>query len=342
MRYNPVVSLSKSIEKYAARCIAKIPSNIARRLTSTVEVDGQTLDPHLRMILAVNKRNGGFETHGSVEGARESYYHIAKILEKPEAPANETENSSVVTEEGPVPIRMYRPAGPGPRPAVIFFHGGGYTIGDLETHDGLCRRFCRELAATVIAVDYRLAPEHPFPAGIDDCVAVTKWVVESADSLGIDPGRIALAGDSAGGNFAAVVSQEVPGIAFQLLIYPGTDARVHTHSKDLFAHGFGLDTTTVDWFFETYANGASGDDPRISPAASSTLAQSPPTHVATAGFDVLRDEGLAFAAMLKDAGVACTVNNHDSLGHGFVHLTRLPGCDRAVASLVEALRRGLG
>lgn len=335
------MNLSRSIEKYAARCIANIPTRIAKRLTKTVKVDGQTLDPHLRIVLAVNKRNGGFETHDSVESARKAYYHIAKVLEKPEAPACDTKNTSVNTEDGPVPIRIYQPAGHGPHPAVIYFHGGGYTIGDLETHDGLCRRFCRELRATVIAVDYRLAPEHPFPAGLNDCAAVTQWVVDSATSLGVDPGRIALAGDSAGGNFAAVISQEVSGIAFQLLIYPGTDARLHTNSKDLFADGFGLDKTTIDWFFKTYAKGAARDNPRISPAASTTLAKSPPTHVATAGFDVLRDEGLAFAAKLKDAGVSCSVDNHDSLGHGFVHLTRLPGCDRGVASLVEALRRGL-
>ncbi len=335
------MSLTKSIEKYAARSIANLPVSIAKRVASTMEIDGQTLDPHLRIILAVNKHKGGFETFQSVAGAREAYQHIISMLERPEPAARETEERSIDTDEGAVPIRMYRPHAEGPHPAVVFFHGGGYTIGDLETHDGLCRRFCHELGATVIAVDYRLAPEHPFPAGVNDCVAVTRWVVESAESLGIDATRIALAGDSAGGNFAAVVSQEVEGIAFQLLIYPGTDARLHTRSKDLFADGFGLDKTTIDWFFKTYSNGAARDDPRISPAASFNLAKSPATHVATAGFDVLRDEGLAFADKLKEAGVACTVHNHTSLGHGFVHLTRILGCDVGVAMLVEALRRGL-
>lgn len=335
------MSLAKSLEKYAARGIANLPTGVAKRLTSKVVIDGQTLDPHLQIILAVNKRKGGFETAGSVEGARASYRHIATILEKPEAPAHETEDRTVDTGDGPVPIRIYQPDAAGLRPAVVYFHGGGYTIGDLETHDGLCRRFCRELGATVIAVDYRLAPEHPFPAGINDCLAVTKWVVNSAQTLGIDASRIAVAGDSAGGNFAAIVSQEVEGIAFQLLIYPGTDARVQTRSKELFADGFGLDKTTVDWFFGAYINGASPADPRVSPAASSNLAASPPTHVATAGFDVLRDEGLAYAALLKEAGVDCTVKNHEALGHGFVHLTRLDGCDQGVVALVNALRRGL-
>jgi len=223
----------------------------------------------------------------------------------------------------------------------VFFHGGGYVIGDLETHDGLCRRFCSELDAVVVAVHYRLAPEFPFPAGVDDCVAVTRWVGESAESLGVDPQRIAVAGDSAGGNFAAVVSQEVPGLAFQLLIYPGTDARSITASKKRFAEGYGLDKSTTDWFFSNYVQGHDSSDPRVSPAASTQLARSPVTHVAVAGFDPLRDEGQAYAGLLQEAGVPCTLSVHASMSHGFVHFTRLPGCDRAVEALVEALRKGL-
>ena len=156
------------------------------------------------------------------------------------------------------------------------------------------------------------------------------------------PRRAAIvAGDSAGGNFAAVVSQEVPGIAFQLLIYPGTDSRSETRSKELFASGFGLDKSTIDWFFDTYAQGADKSEPRITPAASQNLGKSPPTHIATAGFDVLRDEGREFGKLLQDAGVPCTIENHSSLSHGFVHLTRVPGCDRGVAKLVEELKQGL-
>ncbi len=335
------MGLRSRIEKHLAISITKIPRGIARRLGRDVEIDGQSLDPHLKILLGLNKKRGGFETKGSVEAARLDYRNMISVLERPEAAADVTHDRKVETDAGPVPVRIYESSKPGARPGIVYFHGGGYVIGDLDTHDGLCRRFSRELDATVIAVDYRLAPENPFPAGPDDCVAVTRWVLESAESLGIDPERVALAGDSAGGNFAAVVSQEVAGIAFQLLIYPGTDARSQTASKSIFGTGFGLDKSTTDWFLETYSQGVDRGEPRISPAASENLGKSPPTHIATAGFDVLRDEGREFARLLQEAGIACTIENHSSLSHGFVHLTRVPGCDRGVEKLVAALRQGL-
>ena len=335
------MAVRSRIEKFLALSIARMPEGVARRLGRAVEVDGQTLDPHLKILLGLNKGRGGFETKGSVEAARLEYRNMISVLERPEAAADVTHDRTVETDAGKVPVRIYESSKAGARPCIVYFHGGGYVIGDLDTHDGLCRRFSRELSATVIAVDYRLAPENPFPAGADDCVAVTRWVLESAESLGIDPERVALAGDSAGGNFAAVVSQEVPGIAFQLLIYPGTDARSQTESKTIFATGFGLNKSTTDWFFQTYSQGAERSEPRISPAASTNLAKSPPTHIATAGFDVLRDEGRDFGKLLQEAGIECTMENHSSLSHGFVHFTRLPGCDRGVAKLIENLRQGL-
>ncbi len=335
------MGITAQIEKLAAITVTKLPTGLARRLRSPLEIDGQTLDPHLRILLGLNKRKGGFESKGSIAAARREYRNLVSVLERPEAPADKTQDRSVETSAGSVPIRIHQSTRSGPRPCIIYFHGGGYVIGDLETHDGLCRRFSRELDATVIAVDYRLAPEHPFPAGVDDCVAVSRWVIDSAESLGIDSERIALAGDSAGGNFAAVVSQEVPGIAFQLLIYPGTDPRSQPRSKKLFGEGFGLDKSTIDWFFDQYSQGADRSDARICPAASEMLAKSPPTHIAVAGFDVLRDEGREFAEHLQAAGVPCTIEIHQSLSHGFVNLSRLPGCDLGVSKLVADLRRGL-
>ncbi len=329
------------IEKYAARSIARLPAPFVQRLGSSIHIDGQTLDPHLKIVLAVNKSKGGFETLGSVIEARKAYRHIVSIMERPKPPVASIRDRSIDSEHGAIPIRVYECLARAPRPAVVFFHGGGHVIGDLETHDGLCRRFCCELEATIVAVDYRLAPEHPFPAGVDDCVAAARWVVGQASELGIDPKRIALAGDSAGGNLAAVVSQEVEGIAFQLLIYPSTDSRTKTPSKALFAEGFGLDTSTVDWFFGSYTNGASRELSRISPAAGEGLGKSPPTHIATAGFDVLRDEGRAYGGLLEERGVRCTVENHSSLSHGFVHFTRLPSCDAAVVRLIDVLRQEL-
>lgn len=330
------MSIARRIEAAATLLVSRIPIPIARRLRAPAMVDGQTLDPHLRIILGVNQGRGGFEARESIEAARADYRHVISMLETP-APSVETRDQVV----DDVPIRIYQPTTRDSLPCVVYFHGGGYAIGDLETHDGVCRRFSHDLQAIVIAVDYKLAPENPFPAGLDDCVRITQWVVDSAAALGIDSARIALAGDSAGGNYAAVLSQEVPGIAFQLLIYPGTDARSKTSSKKLFAAGYGLDKSTIDWFFKQYSQGADRANPRISPAASAHLHRSPPTHVATAGFDVLRDEGRAYAALLTQAGVACTHENHSTLSHGFIHFTRLPGCDAGLCRLIEVLREGL-
>ena len=330
------MKIAKRIEAIGALLVSRIPVAIAQRLRAPASVDGQTLDPHLRIILGVNKGRGGFEKRANVEAARADYRHVITMLEKP-GPSVATRDQVV----GDVPIRIYQPAACDSLPCVVYFHGGGYAIGDLETHDGVCSRFSHELQAIVIAVDYRLAPENPFPAGLDDCLAITRWVVDSAGELGIDSARIALAGDSAGGNYAAVISQEVPGIVFQLLIYPGTDARSKTSSKKLFADGYGLDKSTIDWFFKQYAQGEDRANPRISPAASTQLDRSPPTHIATAGFDVLRDEGRAYAELLAQANVACSHENHSTLSHGFIHFTRLPGCDAGLCGLIEVLRKGL-
>ena len=332
--------LAQRIEALVVQTIPRIPTGLARRLAARkrVIVDGQTLDPHMQLLLGLDPREGGFETLGSVQEAREVYQRMIDLLERPEDPPAATHDRRL---PGDIPVRIYEPRVAGPRPGVVYFHGGGFVIGDLDTHDGLCRRIANGVGATVVAVDYRLAPEHPFPAGPDDCVAATRWVVENAASLGIDPARIALAGDSAGGNLAAVVSQEVEGIAFQLLIYPGADKAMQTESEQLFGKGFGLDQTTVEWFFDLYANGASPADPRISPNRSTRLARSPKTHIALAGFDVLRDEGAALGRSLQKAGVECVIEAHESLTHGFVHFTKIPGCDRGVERLVTILRREL-
>lgn len=335
------MKLVQRLERLGARGVVMLPTAVVTRLAPASRVDGQELDPHLNLILTLQKRRGGFETLGGARQAREEYQHLIDLLERPELPLTATSERVVATDEAAIPVRIYQPPTSAPRPCVIYLHGGGHVIGDLRTHDRFCRRLCREVKATVIAVDYRLAPEHPFPAAVDDCSAVTRWVIDHADELGLDPARIALAGDSAGGNLAAVVSQTVGGLAFQLLIYPATEIGSATASKKLFGAGYGLDATTVAWFLRSYAAGVDLGDPRLSPATGKALAHSPPTHIATAGFDVLRDEGRAYARLLQDAGVPCTVENHSSLSHGFIHFTRLAAANTAVASLCEQLRAGL-
>ena len=250
---------------------------------------------------------------------------------------------------GPIPVRIYRPPSDQPLPVVVFFHGGGWVIGDLETHDSLGHALA-SVPAVVVSVDYRLAPEAPFPAAVDDCEAVTAWVAEHAGELGGDPGRIAVAGDSAGGNLAAVVAlrardNDGPAIAFQLLVYPVTDATCSSESYRENAEGYLLTAQTMDWFLAHYLGPDRADKVRradVSPLFAEDLSGLPPAHIITAEFDPLRDEGEAFGARLRAAGVDVVVSRYDGMIHSFWGMDAI--LDRAGAALEEslsALRAGL-
>jgi acetyl esterase len=251
---------------------------------------------------------------------------------------------------GPIPLRVYRPAGvaAAPLPALVYFHGGGWVIGDLETHDVLCRQLTAEAGVTVVAVDYRLAPEHAFPAAVDDAWAATRWSVAHAERLGIDPGRVAVGGDSAGGNLAAVVALLArdaggPALAFQVLIYPVTDAGTETGSYRDCAEGYLLTRQGMRWFFDHYLT--SPDDARdwrVSPLRATSHAGLPPALIVTAGFDPLRDEGEAYARALRDAGVRVDYVCYGGMIHGFVPMGRLIGtANRAVSHVAASLRDAL-
>jgi acetyl esterase len=225
---------------------------------------------------------------------------------------------------GDLPIRLYRPAGDGPKPALVYFHGGGWVIGSLASHDGACRRLAEVSGCVVVAVDYRLAPEHPFPAAFDDSYAATKWVVAEAASLGIDRTRVGVAGDSAGANLAAAVALKArdeggPALAVQVLIYPATRFDAETPSMIRNAEGYGLTTAAMRWFSAQYI-----PDPalRQSPLASVMNAKSvaglPKALVVTAEFDPLCDEGEAYAERLHDAGVPVKAIRYDGTIHGFL------------------------
>ena len=252
--------------------------------------------------------------------ARRGFRTLTVDFRKPEdvVPVASVTETEVAGGDGPVAARVYRPEGEGPWPVVAFFHGGGFVIGDLDTHDNLARRICRDAAAVVVSVDYRLAPEHPFPAGVDDAVAAARDLQARTEELGGD-GRLAVAGDSAGGNLAAVVSQQVPGIAAQLLIYPATDGPGEYESRTTNGQGYFLDLPTMAWFMEHYAP-TDGVDPRFSPLRAASLAGQPPAVVVTAEFDPLRDEGEAYAAALAAAGVPVVTRRYDGLIHGFVDM----------------------
>ncbi len=225
-----------------------------------------------------------------------------------------------------VPIRIYRPSLDADLPCLLYFHGGGWVIGDLDTHDSPCRLLAKKTGCVVISVDYRLAPENPFPASLDDCYTATRWVFDHASELKVDPARIAVGGDSAGGNLAACVchkakNEDGPQIIHQLLVYPVTDTAMDTQSYIDNADGYMLTRDSMIWFWNHYVGDKSAADPLASPSRSSDFSNLPSATVLTAEFDPLRDEGEAYAEKLKDAGVATFVKRYDGLIHGFISMT---------------------
>ena len=281
---------------------------------------------------------------------REMFRMLASTLEPPAVAIGKIENRTMPGPGGPLKLRIYTPVAEGAAalPAIVYFHGGGWVIGDLDTHDALCRTLANEAGARVIAVDYRLAPEHKFPAAADDSYAAVKWVEENASELGVDANRIAVAGDSAGGNLSAVVCLMAkhkggPRIIYQLLIYPVTQWKADTGSMSSFAEGYFLERTGMHWFFDQYAAGKDANDWRLSPLAAPDVSGLPRAYVVTAGFDPLRDEGKAYADKLSRAGVAAVYVDYPGMIHGFFTMSAVvPTAKSAIADAAKALRAAFG
>jgi len=237
-------------------------------------------------------------------------------------------------------LRIYTPTGTGPFPAVIYFHGGGWVLGSRDTHDVLCRRLANAAECVVVSVDYPLSPESQFPEPLETCYEATRFISQSAEEFEIDPSRIAVAGDSAGGNLAAAVAllaveRGTPSLSFQLLFYPVMDHDFSTQSYHEFAEGFGLTKSSMQWFWQQYlGSDGDGQNPCASPLRSSNLSQLPPAHIITAEYDVLRDEGEAYATKLIEAGVPTTVQCYEGMIHGFTHLAGI--FDKGRQSLYDA------
>jgi acetyl esterase len=240
---------------------------------------------------------------------------------------------------GEIIVRAYSPGGPGPHPALVYYHGGGWVIGDLYTHDGLCRSITNAARCTVLSVDYRLAPESKYPVAVEDSYAALLWIVANAERLGIDRRRIAVGGDSAGGNLATVMAlvardRKGPRLALQVLIYPVTDHDLDTRSYRENATGYVLTREGMRWFWNHYlAREAQGREPYASPLRASSLAGLPPALIITAEYDPLCDEGEAYAARLRDAGVPVTLTRYPGMFHGFVRMTNI--LDKARTALDE-------
>jgi acetyl esterase len=267
-------------------------------------------------------------------------------------PVGDVEDRMIPRPDGEIPVRIYHPKGAAEsRPGVVYFHGGGWVICDLDSHDGGCRRLTNAIDAVVVSVDYRLAPEHRWPAAADDAYAASRWVADHARELGIDPARLAVAGDSAGGNLTAVVAQmardrDGPQLSYQLLVYPVTDVSTARHdypSKRENAAGFFLTTASMEWYRDQYlAESAHGEDPYVSPIRATSLAGLPPACVVTAEMDPLRDEGEAYAAALEAAGVPVTTYRAPGMFHGFFNMDAvLEGSKLAQQAAFDAMRAAL-
>lgn len=282
------------------------------------------LDTEVETILKAMEAQAAAPLHElSPEDARTAYRAMTPAA--PEAKLAQVRDLDCPGPGGNIPLRLYQPLEQDGLPVVVYFHGGGWVIGDLETHDAMCRQLAALSGAVVVAVDYRLAPENPYPAAIMDCYEAAYWVRRNIKELGVDEGKIFLAGDSAGGNLAATVALMVrqEGIFIprgQVLIYPPLDCDFETASYKDNAEGYLLTRDTMCWFWDQYTNDVSRNEPYASPLREPSLKLLPPALVVTAEFDPLRDEGQAYAARLQKDGVAAELAHYEGVIHGFVHM----------------------
>ncbi|MFC5973604.1 alpha/beta hydrolase [Halomarina salina] len=263
-------------------------------------------------------------------------------VEEP-TPVGEVVDRTIPGEGGELPIRIYVPEGDGPFPVTMFFHGGGFVSGNLESHDELCRVLANDTGVAVVAVDYRLAPEDPFPAAVEDAYTATEWVAENADEFGGDASRLAVAGDSAGGNLAAVVAHMArdrggPDLRYQLLLYPTVSPHLDWPSAEENGEGYFITAEDLAWFDEQYfEHEIDAMNVYASPLLAADFEDLPPATVVTAGFDPLRDQGVAYAERLEDAGVAVTHHHYDDVIHAFVQMGVAPfGFERSAEAFDDA------
>jgi len=347
--------LSPNAEHRLVKAACGLPPSVQRRLFGPPpSIDGQTLASDIHAMLKLAEMAGGvsaMEGMTPTEARLANLQGVETVNARPPIPMARVEAVEVPGPAGSLPARFYvpgrMPEGE-PAPLLVYYHAGGWVIGDLDTHDGVCRFLAAAADVAVLSIDYRLAPEHPFPAAVEDSLAAFGWAAANADALGADPARIAVGGDSAGGNLATVVSRLArdaggPTPSMQLLIYPPTDVVGGQRSRELFSEGFLLTKGDMDTFEATYLPpGTDPRDPRVSVLHAPDLSGLPPAYLCTAGFDPLRDEGEAYALRLREAGVPVALRRHPGLIHGFANLTAISRTSRgAMLEAAGALRMGL-
>jgi acetyl esterase len=311
------------------------------------------LDPQAQALLRLMEEKGVPPTHTLTPTEARAFYRERRTFTQPDAPeVGSVRDMEARGRAGPIPLRSYRPIGSradATLPVLVYYHGGGWVIGDLDTHDVLCRQLCNQSGCAVAAVDYRMGPEHRFPGAVEDAIAATRWVRANAATLKVDAERLAVGGDSAGGNLAAVVALaardegQLP-IAFQLLIYPATDQRRGWPSHTANGQGYLLTKESMDYYHDHYILDKAQDlDWRASPLLHENHAGLPPAFVLTAGYDPLRDEGLQYAHALSAAGNRAALVNFERQIHGFITMGRVideanVAVQLCAAQLREALR----
>jgi acetyl esterase len=336
--------------RIGAGLLRLLPLGLVRRVAGTPPEPAHGLHPDAWLLALLTRTTPPSQTDAVpvAEQRRRLAIEAAAFESRERVPVTATDHV-IAGPAGTIPARLLSPDGvPAPAPLLVYFHGGGWVQGSIATHEASCRLLAHLAGVRVLSVDYRLAPEHPFPAAVDDAVAAYAWAVREADRLGADPLRIAVGGDSAGGNLAAVVAQAgrdddaLLAPVFQLLIYPVTDESKDYASSATFADGYLLTAGAMDWYSDKYLPpGTDRSDPRISPLCAPDLTGLAPAHVATCLTDPLRDEGEAYAHRLRAAGVPVSLQRHGQL-HGFFNTPALRSSRDSLAMVAGALRQGVG
>jgi acetyl esterase len=347
----PAITPFDRAQAVAARGLMALPPRLQVLIAGGRErrMDGQQMDPQMQLMVMLMNANDFQVRDEDHHVARERFAHdmVAIATKHPEVAW--TREIEVAGASGPLRARLYVPFGyRAPGAMLVYLHGGGWVVGDVEAYDLACRFLAKHSGAAIVSVDYRLAPEHPFPAPVDDALAAFRDVVARAEELGADPARIGIGGDSAGGQLSAVTALQAsrdggPAPALQVLIYPATDMLNSSASRELFAEDLLLETADMDWAIDLWVpDAADRSDDRASPLLADELSGVAPAYVVTAGFDVLRDEGEAYAARLRDAGVPTTLRRQRGMVHGFIGMVGVSSsAQRAVAEIAGAIQVGL-
>ncbi|MDR7301757.1 alpha/beta hydrolase [Haloactinomyces albus] len=335
----------------ALRRVLALPQPVLRRIAGApIRIDGQELALEAQALLRMQGLAGRAQLSAdTVEKARTAMREATKIIGDTAVAGVETTAEHIPTASGGIDARLYRPETLTASSALmVFYHGGGWVLGDLDSYDGLCRMLAKHAGIRVLSVDYRLAPESPFPAALDDALDGYRYALDHAEKLGTTPDSLLVGGDSAGGNLAAAVAQhatasDIKKPVLQALLYPAVDASTRRRSRELFGEGFLLTDADMDWFMDHYQPDSSlRGDPRLSVLLAEDLSGLPPAYVATAGFDPLRDEGEEYVRRLREVGVPVAARRFTDLMHGFLNLHAAGGrFQEALFEIIGSIRTGL-